>query len=180
MGLGRGCDPVSCGGLHEFFFFRCLSEASRTRFGVHLEGDSGGKMAPQIKFRSLSSCKFCSAVFCNHFIDFWRLRTLTIAFPPAREHNFYRIDILGFVVKFNPKIVGFEGPKSMQHRKESQKKRILKTCPFFTSIFLILALILGPKLRPKKVIPRSFFRILGSSGAQEASKRHQEASKSRF
>ena len=54
------------------FFFRCLSEAPRTRFGVHLEVDSDGKMAPKIEFQGLFSHTFFLNILLLIFDCFWK------------------------------------------------------------------------------------------------------------
>ena len=75
------------------FFFKCLSEAPRTRFGVHLEGDSDSKMAPKIQFQGLFPHTFFLNILLLIFDYFGRLRTLIIALPPAREHDFCKIRV---------------------------------------------------------------------------------------
>ena len=50
-------------------------------------------------------------------MEFWPLQTLKIELPPRREHDFYKIEVFSFVAKFGPKMIGFEGPKSMQNQK---------------------------------------------------------------
>ena len=54
------------------FFFRCLSEAPRTRFGVHLEGDSDGKMVPKNEFQGLFPHTFFLNIFLLIFDCFWK------------------------------------------------------------------------------------------------------------
>ena len=61
----------------------------------------GGIWAPNLDFFRYFSLSFFGFIFGSIFlwfcVDFGRLESLILVLPPAREHNFYKIDVLGFV-----------------------------------------------------------------------------------
>ena len=68
-------------------------------------------MAHLVLYHFLAS--FLVGFFLRFFVDFRPLESLILVLPPAREHEFYKIDVFHFIGKFGPKIGGFERPKSM-------------------------------------------------------------------
>ena len=82
----------------------------------------GGFSALNLLFFRYFSASFLSLIFKSiflwFFIGFRPLETLKIVLPPTREHNFYKIGVLGFIAKFGPKIDGFWIPKSTQNQKK--------------------------------------------------------------
>ena len=84
--------------------------------------------------------------FYRFFVDFWPLESLILVLPPAREHNFYKINVFHFIAKRCQKMVVLRVRKQYKIDENPIKKTYLKTNAFLTSIFLDLLLILAPKL----------------------------------
>ena len=58
------------------------------------------------RYFSLSFSGFIfGSIFLQFFVDFWSLETLKIELPPAREHNFDKIDVFHFIANFDPKMM---------------------------------------------------------------------------
>ena len=121
--------------------------------------------------------------FFRFWVHFWCLESLKLVLPPAREHNFYKIRIFGFITKIDPNFLGSRHPNPFKNQEKLRKKRLLKQVRFwhrFCSIFIDFWV---PSWLPKKLFFRYFFQDgprMGPRGAQEAPRGSQEASKSRF
>ena len=146
-------------------------------FGSILEGF----WAPNSHFCRCFSLSFFGFIFgwifLRFFVDFWSLETLKIELPPAREHNFDKIDVFHFIANFDPKMMVLRVQNRCKIEENRWKKRVSKQMLFLTSIFFKIPLILAPKLRLKKQVPRSFLLGMVRSCAQEAPKRPQERPK---
>ena len=146
-------------------------------FGSILEGF----WAPNshfFRYFSLSIFGFIfGSIFVRFFVDFWPLETLKIELPPARELNFDKIDVFHFITNFDPKMMVLRVQNRCKIEDNPWKICVSKQMLFLTSIFFKIPLILAPKLRLKKQIPRSFLLGMVRSCAQEAPKRPQERPK---
>ena len=107
-------------------------------FGTNL----GSFWVPNLEFfRYLSSSFFFfifGSDFFQFFVDSGSLETLKFVLPPAREHNFYKIDVLHFITKFGPKMIVLRVQNPCKIEENRRKKRVSKQVLFkhrFFSIF---------------------------------------------
>ena len=129
------------------------------------------------QYFSLSFFRFIFAsIFLWFFVDFGPLESLILVLPPAREHNFYKIDVFRFVANFGPKIVVLRVPNPCKIEENRRTNVFQNTC-LFNIDFFNFSSILAPKLRSQKVIFFVIFFQMGQCGAQEAPKRPQERPK---
>ena len=112
------------------------------------------------------------------FVDFGPLESLILVLPPAREHNFYKIDVFRFVAKFGPKIMVLKVPNYAKSKKIEEKKVFQNKC-FFNIDFLRFFVDSGSQVEvPKGDLFCDFFPdgpTWRPGGAQEAPRAPQEA-----
>ena len=116
------------------------------------------------------------SIFLWFFVDFWSLETLKFVLPPAREHNFDKIDVFHFIANFAPKMMVLRGQNPCKIEENRRKKRVSKQVLFKHRFFSFFCRFWFPSWGTKNGFLASFFL----HGTQEAPKRPQEASKRGF